>query len=47
MTPRHLECYDTMLAELRLEDKYNYKNYLRMNSEKFEEIFQLIKDDIT
>ena len=35
------------LAELRLEVEYNYKNCLRMISENFEEIFQLIKDDIT
>ena len=38
--------YETLLAELRLEDECNYKNYLRMTSENFEEIFQLIKDDI-
>ena len=35
-----------MLAELWLEDEYNYKNCLRMTSENFEEIFQLLKDDI-
>ena len=39
--------YETLLAELRLGDKYNYKNYLRMTSENFQEIFQLIKDNIT
>ena len=39
--------YETLLAELRLEGKYNYKNYLWMTSEHFEEIHQLIKDDIT
>ena len=38
--------YETLLAELRLEDKFNYKNYLPIASENFEEIFQLIKDDI-
>ena len=27
--------------------KYNYKNHLQMTSENLEEIFQLIKDDIT
>ena len=38
----------TLLAELRLKDEYNYNILLRMTSEKiFEEIFQLIKDDIT
>ena len=38
--------YETLLAELRLEDECNYKSYLRIASENFEEIFQLIKDDI-
>ena len=42
----NLESYETLLAELRLEDEYNYKILLRMTSENFEEIFQLIKDDI-
>ena len=32
---------------MRLEDEYNYNILLRMTSENFEEIFQLIKDDIT
>ena len=41
-----LGVYETLLAELQLEDKRNYKNYLRVTSENFEEIFQLIKDDI-
>ena len=36
----------TLLAELRLEEEYNYNILLRMTSENFEEIFQLIKDDI-
>ena len=36
-----------LLAEMRLEDEYNYNIMLRMTSENFEEIFQLIKDDIT
>ena len=35
-----------LLAEIRLEDEYNYI-LLRMTSENFEEIFQLIKTDIT
>ena len=30
-----------------LEDEYNYNILLRIASENFEEIFQLIKDDIT
>ena len=41
-----LGVYEILLAELRLEDECNYKNCLRMTSENFEEIFQLIKDDI-
>ena len=43
---RSLGVYETLLAELWLEDECNYKNYLRMTSENFEEIFQLIKYDI-
>ena len=42
-----LEFYETLLAELLLEDEYNYNIILRMTSENFEEIFQLTKDDIT
>ena len=38
---------ETLLAELRLEDEYNYNILQRMTSENFEEIFHLIKDDIT
>ena len=38
--------FETLLAGLQLEDECNYKDYLRMTSENFEEIFQLIKDDI-
>ena len=44
---KNLGFYEILLAELRLEDEYNYKSYLRMTSENFEEIFQLIKDDIS
>ena len=43
---KNLELYGTLLAELRLEEEYNYNILLRMTSENFEEIFQLIKDDI-
>ena len=43
---KYLRVFETLLAELRLEDEYNYKNYLRMSFENFEEIIQLIKDDI-
>ena len=44
---KNLEFYDTLLAELRLEEEHNYNILLRMTSENFEEIFQLIKDDVT
>ena len=43
---KNLELYGTLLAELRLEEEYNYNILLRMTFENFEEIFQLIKDDI-
>ena len=36
-----------LLAEMQLENEYNYSILLRRTSENFEEIFQLIKDDIT
>ena len=42
----NLEVYGTLLAELRLEEEYNYNILLRITSENFEEIFRLIKDDI-
>ena len=35
-----------MLAELPSEEEYNYSTLLRMTSEIFKEIFQLIKDNI-
>ena len=44
---KNLEYYETLLLELRLEGKYNYKILLRMTSENFEETFQLIKHDKT
>ena len=43
---KSLELYGTLLEELRLEEEYNYNILLRMTFENFEEIFQLIKDDI-
>ena len=36
---KNLGFYETLLAELWIEDKYNYKNYLQMTSENFEDIF--------
>ena len=44
---KNFRLYANLLAELWLEDKYNYKNHLRMTSENFEVIFQLIKDSVT
>ena len=34
---KNLELYGTMLAELRLQEEYNYNILLRMISENFEE----------
>ena len=42
---KNLELYETLLAELRLEE-YNYNILLRMTCEISEETFQLIKDNI-
>ena len=42
---KNLEFYETLLAELLLEEEHNYIILLRMTSENFEEIIQLIKDD--
>ena len=44
---KNLEFYQTLPAELQLEDEYNYNIILPMTSENFEEIFQLIKGDLT
>ena len=44
---KKLEFYETLLAQLPLEDEYNYNILLRMTSENFEETFKLIKNDIT
>ena len=41
-----LELDGTLLAKLRLEEEYNYNILLRITSENFKEIFQLIKDNI-
>ena len=44
---KNLEFYETLLAELRLKEEYNYNILLRMTSQNFEEIFQPTKDDLT
>ena len=43
---KKIEFYGNLLAGLWLEE-YNYNILLRMTSENFEEMFQLIKDEIT
>ena len=43
---KNLEFYETLLAELLLEEEHDYKIILGMTSKNQEEIFQLIKDDI-
>ena len=43
---KNLELHGTLLAELRSEEEYNYNILLKMTSENFDEIFQLIKDGI-
>ena len=43
---KNLELHGTLLAELRLEEEHNYNILLKMTSENFDEIFQLIKDGI-
>ena len=42
----NLELDGTLLSKLRLEEEYNYNILLRITSENFKEIFQLIKDNI-
>ena len=42
---KNVEFYGTLLVELSLEEEHNYNILLRMTSENFEEIFQLIKDN--
>ena len=42
---KNLEFYETVLAALRLEEKYGC-NILLLTLENPEEIFQLIKDEI-
>ena len=43
---KNLELYGNLLAELLLEEEYDYNILIWMTSENFEQIFQLIKDDI-
>ena len=41
---KNLKFYATLFAELRSQDEYNYNILLRITSDNFEKIFQLIKD---
>ena len=43
---KNVEIYGTLLAELPLEEECDYNILLPMTFEIFEEIFQLIKDNI-
>ena len=43
---KKIELYGTLLAQLQLEEEYNYNILLHMTSESFEKILQLIKDDM-
>ena len=43
---KNLEFYETLLAELLLQEEYSYNILLQMTSENSEEIIQLIKDGI-
>ena len=44
---KNLGFYGTLLAELRLQDQCDCKNYLQMIFEIFEEILEMVIDDIT
>lgn len=39
--------YNFLMEDLKLKDKRNFKNYLRMDEHCFEEIFKLIENDIS
>ena len=38
--------YDTLLQELRLQEEEDYKKFLRMSTDTFNELLQLISNDI-
>ena len=44
---QQLGIYDTLLQELRFEYEEDYKKYLRMNANNFDEILSIIANDIT
>ena len=39
--------YDQLVSELRIEEEDIYKNYLRMKPEHFDEILDIIRNDIS
>ena len=39
--------YDTLLRELRSEDKSEYKTFLRMSPAAFDELLDMVEGDIT
>ena len=43
----YLGCFDTLLKELRSEDEPEYKRFLRMTSQIFDELLELVEEDIT
>ena len=43
----NLGVYDTLLQELRSEDEGEYRKFLRMTPENFDELLELIKADIS
>ena len=43
----YLGCFDTLLKELRSEDEAEYKRFLRMTPQIFDELLELVEEDIT
>ena len=43
----YLGCFDTLLKELRSEDKAEYKCFLRMTPQIFDELLELVEEAIT
>ena len=43
----YLGCFDTLLKELRSKDEAEYKRFLRMTPQIFDELLELVEEDIT
>ena len=43
----YLGCFDTLLKELWSEDEAEYKRFLRMTPQIFDELLELVEEDIT